>query len=111
MKHALRNLAAVVCLLVILIGSGTCMVMAPQSKKAVACSDCTKHMPQQQKQQPCWCSVHQQPPMAAAVNMLEQPALAAYEVPVPRFDIVGILSPANGMAGPPSLPPPITLRI
>lgn len=110
MKHVLRNLAAVVCLLVLLIGSGTCMVMAPQRKKAVACSDCTKHMPQQQKQ-PCWCSAHQQPPMTAAVNMLEQPALAAYEVPVPRFDIVGVLSPANGMAGPPPLPPPITLRI
>ena len=111
MKHALRNLAAVVCLLVILIGSGTCMVMAPQSKKAVACSDCTKHMPQQQKQ-PCWCGVRQQPSMAGAITTLDQPALIAYlEVPVQRLDFINVLSSVNGMAGPPSLPPPITLRI
>lgn len=111
MKHALRNLAAVVCLLIILIGSGTCMVMMPHSKKAVACSDCTRHMPQQQKQ-PCWCSVHQQPSIAGAVNTLDPPALIAYfEVPVQRLDVVRVLSSISGLAGPPPLPPPITLRI
>ncbi|HZY63504.1 MAG TPA: hypothetical protein VFE38_13370 [Edaphobacter sp.] len=110
MKHALRNLAAVVCLMMILLGSGTCMMMTTHNKKA-ACSDCTKHMPQQQEQ-PCWCGVHQQPSIAAAVTTLDQPALIAYfEAPVQRLDFISVLSSVNGLAGPPPLPPPITLRI
>jgi len=110
MKHALRNFAAVLCLLMLVVSSASCMDIASHSK--TSCSDCTKHQPPSQ-QTPACCDAHQQPSAIAATIIIEQPAQfsAVASSVVVHLRTLVTLSPRIQLIWPPPLSPHIKLRI
>ncbi|MEO8734949.1 MAG: hypothetical protein ABI380_00265 [Edaphobacter sp.] len=110
MKPALRNLAAVLCLLMVFISSASCMDIASHSQ-ASSCKDCSRHTPLHQQTPEC-CNAHQQPSVTATVATINQPAQASpIESPVASLNTVTILPLQTQLTSPPPLPPLIKLRI
>lgn len=109
MKQAFRNLAAVLCMLMLIASSASCMEVA--SHNTASCSHCTKHLPLEQ-QAPVCCDAHHQPSATATAITIEQPAqVAIVEAAGIHLNALAILSPPERHIWPPPLPPRLTLRI
>jgi len=109
MKQALRNLAAVLFILMLIVSSASCMDIASHSQPP--CSHCTKHLPPNQ-QAPVCCDAHHQPSAAAVTINLEQPIQSSTaDTAVIHLDALGILSPREQLIWPPPLRPRVPLRI
>lgn len=72
MKQALRNLAAILCLLMLAAASASCLTMA--GHKEPSCSHCASHQPAHH-QTPSCCEAHRQPSAIATAITLEHTAL------------------------------------
>jgi hypothetical protein len=110
MKQALSNLAAVFCLLMLVISSGSCS-MGKAAHAQMSGSSCTKHQPLNQ-QTPACCDAHQQPSATATAVTIEQPIyVSAFETSAIDLNVLTILSPPDQLIWPPPLLPRITIRI
>ncbi|WP_348268715.1 hypothetical protein P8936_05690 [Edaphobacter paludis] len=109
MKQAIRSLAAVLCMLMLIASSASCMDIA--SHRQASCSHCTKHQPINQ-QIPVCCDAHHQPSATATTITIEQPAqITVAETSAIRISTLAILSPPDQLIWPPPLLPRLTLRI
>ncbi|WP_263366096.1 hypothetical protein [Edaphobacter bradus] len=72
MKKTIYTLAAILCVLTILVGA-TCTLTGTHQNQS--CNHCTKHSPLQQPTTSC-CTVHHLPSSPTASTSLEQPAAA-----------------------------------
>jgi len=109
MKQAIYSLAAILCLVTMLLGSSSCMAM---SRHAMAPStDCPTHSPANQPVPAC-CTVHHQPSASATVFSVEQPVQlqAVHSFPV-ILEARAIVPPPPLESSPPPLPPLLKLRI
>jgi len=110
MKQALSNLAAVFCLLMMLISSPSCS-MRKTTHAQIPGSSCTKHQPLNQ-QTPVCCDAHRQPSATAAVIAIEQPThTGAFEPSALNLNLLASLSPPDQLIWPPPLLPLIKFRI
>jgi hypothetical protein len=109
MKQAFRNLAAVLCMLVLIVSSSSWMELATHPHSS--CDHCAKQQPLNQHTPAC-CEAHHQPSATAVAITVEHPAQAALAtVFVIRLSAVAVLpSPAQHI-WPPPLSPHLTLRI
>jgi hypothetical protein len=108
MKQALRNLAALLCLLMLGFGSAPCMSMARHAQGL--CSQCTRHQPLHH-QAPACCDRHRQPSAVATITF-EQPAQIANALPSIVLDHALMRGPAaTQRIWPPPLLPRLKLRI
>jgi hypothetical protein len=110
MKKTLHALAAIVCLLTLLVGSVSCLHIAAQQQ--ATCNHCPKHSPLS-KNTPSCCSTPQ-PTQAALVSAeLQQPTHPS-TAPLPLltdFKAQSLALSLTQFSQPPPLPPRITLRI
>jgi hypothetical protein len=108
MKQALRNLAAILCVLMLGIGSASCMDMASHQP---SCSHCAEHQPLHH-QTPSCCETHHQPSATATTITLEYPAqLSAAFSPLVFPDALTLEMAASQRIWPPPLLPRLKLRI
>ncbi|MDW5264298.1 MULTISPECIES: hypothetical protein [Acidobacteriaceae] len=109
MNQAFRNLAAVLCMIMLIASSASCMQIASHSP--ASCSHCTKHRPVNQ-QTPVCCDAHHQPSSATTAVTIEQPAQISFvEASAISIGTIAILSPPDQLVWPPPHPPRLTLRI
>jgi hypothetical protein len=109
MKQAFRNLAAVLCMLVLIASSASCMEVT--SHNTASCSHCAKHQPINQ-QTPVCCEAHHQPSATATAITIEQPAQATIpNASVIRLSALAIFPLPAQHIWPPPLSPHLTLRI
>ncbi|WP_188554692.1 hypothetical protein [Edaphobacter dinghuensis] len=109
MKQLFRNLAAVLCILVLITSSVSCMEVA--SHNTASCSHCTKHSPVNQ-QTPVCCDAHHQPSSVTTAITIEHPAqISLAETATISIGTIAILSPPDQLVWPPPHPPRLTLRI
>jgi hypothetical protein len=109
MKQAIYSLAAILCLVTMLLGSSSCMAMSSHAK--APSTDCPTHSPANQPVPAC-CTVHQQPSASATVFSVEQP------VQIQAVHLFSVILSARAVAPlpppqifPPPLPPLLKLRI
>ena len=109
MKKSLHNLATLLCLLTILLGTVTC-VHAKQVVQS-SCSHCPKRAPVSHELPSC-CATQQQPPAitSATVESSAQAAPALIALPSDKIVLPGSFLVTGSKAPPPS-PPRIALRI
>jgi hypothetical protein len=109
MKQALRNLAAALCMLMLIASAASCMDIA--SPHQASCSHCKQHLPVNQ-QAPVCCDAHHQPSATATATTIERPAqISAAETSAISISTLALLSPPDQLIWPPPLPPRLTLRI
>jgi len=109
MKQAFRNLAAVLCMLVLIASSASCMEIA--SHNAAPCNHCTKHSPVNQ-QTPVCCDAHHQPSSTTTAVTIEHPAQITHvKASAISIGAIAVLSPPDQLVWPPPHPPRLTLRI
>jgi hypothetical protein len=112
MKKSLHNLAAILCLLTLLIPlfSALACIQAQQPMRA-SCDHCPKHAPASHPSPSC-CSA-QQPSSPAVATRMEQPAPAVADV-LPIFVSLSsspFTAPITPRIAPPPLRTPLPLRI
>lgn len=109
MKQAIHSLAAILCLVTMLLGSSSCMAMSGHAKAPSI--DCPTHAPANQPVPAC-CTVHHQPSAWATVFAVEQPVQiqAMHWSPV-ILDARAIVPPPPLESSPPPPPPLLKLRI
>src|SRR5580658_10461964 len=113
MKTPFRLAAAILCLLILLLNTASCMqAQSLHPKHDASCGDCPKHAPATPEVPAC-CSAHQQPSSAATAVEVEQPAHLsnafapiASNLPAPSTFYI-----ATNLPAPPLSPPLIALRI
>jgi len=109
MKQAIYSLAAILCLVTMLLGSSSCMAMSRHVK--APSTDCPTHSPANQPVPAC-CAVHHQPSASATVFAVEQPVqLQAIHVFPITLEARTVLLPPPLESSPPPLPPLLKLRI
>ncbi|MBN9616271.1 MAG: hypothetical protein BGO25_09150 [Acidobacteriales bacterium 59-55] len=109
MKQAIYSLAAILCLVTMLLGSSSCMAMGSHAK--APSTDCPTHAPANQPVPAC-CAVHHQPSASATVFAVEQPVQVQtiHSFPV-ILEARAVLPPPPFESSPPPLPPLLKLRI
>jgi hypothetical protein len=110
MKQALSNLGTALCLLMLVISSGSCS-MGKASHAQMSGSSCAKHQPLN-PQTPACCDAHQQPSATATAITIEQPIyVSVFDASAIDLNVLTILSPPDQLIWPPPLLPRIALRI